>query len=261
MIDGNARSAGVAGVNYPASSQEQQSGGLGGGYFFWPVLLGLIWTFMVIVVNPLGNFPLNDDWAYGYSVRALVENAQIRFSDWTATNLFGQVLWGALFCLPFGFSFTALRFSTAVLGFVGVLATYGILRELKTSRATAAIGALTLAFCPIYFALSLTFMNDVPFAAFAISSLYFFLRGLRLDSSLTIAVGLVLAGVAILTRQLQTCPSDSLRRCVARKKGSPCPLFVVGVVCCSNWSCHPGCLPDLVIQTWSCAGQVQRSGF
>ena len=201
MIDGNARSAGVAGVNYPASSQEQQSGGLGGGYFFWPVLLGLIWTFMVIVVNPLGNFPLNDDWAYGYSVRALVENAQIRFSDWTATNLFGQVLWGALFCLPFGFSFTALRFSTAVLGFVGVLATYGILRELKTSRATAAIGALTLAFCPIYFALSLTFMNDVPFAAFAISSLYFFLRGLRLDSSLTIAVGLVLAGVAILTRQ------------------------------------------------------------
>jgi hypothetical protein len=89
-------------------------------HLLWPLLLALIWTFMVIVVNPVGNFPLNDDWAYGYSVQALVENGQLRFSDWTASNLFGQVLWGALFCLPFGFSFTALRLSTAVLGFVGV---------------------------------------------------------------------------------------------------------------------------------------------
>ena len=28
-----------------------------------------IWTVMVIVVNPLGNFPLNDDWVYG-SIRS-----------------------------------------------------------------------------------------------------------------------------------------------------------------------------------------------
>jgi 4-amino-4-deoxy-L-arabinose transferase-like glycosyltransferase len=169
--------------------------------FSWPILLSLVWVLMIIIVNPVGNFPLNDDWAYGYSVRNLVEHGELRFSDWTATNLLGQVIWGALFCMPFGFSFMALRMSTAVLGLVGVLATYGILRELRTTRETAFIGALTLAFCPIYFALSLTFMNDVPFAAFASTSIYLFLRGMRLDSRLTIAAGLLLASVAILTRQ------------------------------------------------------------
>ena len=169
--------------------------------FLWPVLLGLIWICMILLANPIGNFPLNDDWAYGYSVRRLLEQGQLRFSDWTGPNLFGQVLWGSLFCLPFGFSFTALRLSTAVLGLVGVLATYGILRELKTSRSIATLGALALACCPIYFALSLTFMTDVPFTAFAIASLYFFIRGMRTESRLTIAVSFVLASVAILIRQ------------------------------------------------------------
>src|SRR5436190_110900 len=104
-------------------------------------------------------------------------------------------------CGFYGLSFAALRFSTVVLGFVGILGTYGILRELNTSRQIAAIGALTLAFCPIYFVLSLTFMNDVPFVAFAIASLYFFMRGLRLESPPTVAVSFVLAGITILTRR------------------------------------------------------------
>ena len=102
--------------------------------WLWPALLGLIWISMVVVVNPIGNFPLNDDWAYGYSVRALVEQGEIRFSDWTATNLIAQVVWGALFCLPYGFSFTALRLSTAVLGFAGILATVRSTRAQCASR-------------------------------------------------------------------------------------------------------------------------------
>jgi hypothetical protein len=31
-----------------------------------------------------------------------------------------QIVWGALFCFPFGFSYTALRISTLTLGLVGV---------------------------------------------------------------------------------------------------------------------------------------------
>ena len=128
--------------------------------FLWPVQLGLIWICMILLANPIGDFPLNDDWAYAYSVQHLLQHGEFRLSDWTATNLLGQAVWGALFCLPFGFSFTTLRLSTAVLGLVGILATYGILREVNTSRQIATIGAVTLACCPIYFALSLTFMKS-----------------------------------------------------------------------------------------------------
>lgn len=221
--------------------------------FLWPVLLGLIWICTILLANPIGDFPLNDDWAYAYSVQHLLQHGELRFSDWTATNLLGQVVWGALFCLPFGFSFTALRFSTVVLGFVGILGTYGILRELNTSRQIAAIGALTLAFCPIYFALSLTFMNDVPFVAFAIASLYFFMRGLRLESAPAIAASFILAGLAILTRQTGLALPIAFACALLTKKGiQPSSLWLSFLIVAIGiglqfayqaWLSHAGLLP------------------
>jgi hypothetical protein len=166
------------------------------------LLIALIWVTAVLLVNPIGDFPLNDDWAYGSAVRTLVETGELRLSDWTGANLIAQVVWGALFCLPLGFSFTALRLSTLVLGLVGVLATYGLLREARVPAGLALFGALVLAFSPIYFALSFTFMSDVPFAAIATAASWLLLRGLHRDSCLEIVGGLALAGVAILIRQV-----------------------------------------------------------
>jgi hypothetical protein len=160
-----------------------------------------IWIIMVILVNPIGDFPLNDDWAYARSVQSLIEKGDFQLADWTATNLFSQVFWGALFCLPFGFSFTALRFSTLTLGLIGVVTTYGLLREVKSGYKISLLGALLVAINPIYFELSNTFMNDVPFFAFATVSLYFLLRGLKYESKLEITVGFLMAAVAILARQ------------------------------------------------------------
>jgi Dolichyl-phosphate-mannose-protein mannosyltransferase len=165
-------------------------------------LLIAVWLLAVFAVDPVGNFALNDDWAYASAVRALVEQRELRLSGWTATNLIAQLLWGALFCLPFGFSFTALRISTLVLALLGVLATYALLREAQAKPATALIGAATLAFGPIYFALSFTFMTDVPFTAAATLSSWLLLRGLRRGGRAAIVGGLALAMAAILIRQI-----------------------------------------------------------
>jgi hypothetical protein len=164
--------------------------------------LSLAWISAIILVNPAGDFPLADDWAYGAAVRTLVDERDLHLSDWTATNLVAQVFWGALFCLPTGFSFAALRISTLTLGLVGVLATYGLLREVGVSPWLALFGSLVLGFSPIYFCLSFTFMTDVPFVAVATASSWLLLRGLGRDSGLSIVCGLVLAGVAILIRQV-----------------------------------------------------------
>lgn len=161
-----------------------------------------IWVIMVILVNPIGDFPLNDDWAYGYSVKVLLEQGDFQLSGWTATNLLTQVLWGALFCLPFGFSFTALRFSTLTLGLIGVLATYGLLREINTNSKLSLVGALVVAVNPLYFGLSHTFMNDVHFFGLAILSLYLFVRGLNKDSKAEIVIGTIVACITVLTRQV-----------------------------------------------------------
>jgi hypothetical protein len=62
-------------------------------------------------------------------------------------------------------------------------------------------------------------MNDVPFAAFAIASLYFFIRGMRTDSALTIAVSLLLVSVTILTRQIGLALPVAFACALLTKKG------------------------------------------
>ncbi len=162
----------------------------------------VIWAVMVILVNPLGDFPLNDDWAFGRSVQSVVEKGDFQLSDWGAMNLFSQVFWGALFCLPFGFSFTALRFSTLTLGLIGVMATYGLLREANSNPKISLLGALLVAINPIYFGLSNTFMTDVPFFSFATLSLFFLLRWLRYNLLIEVIIGILMACIALLIRQL-----------------------------------------------------------
>ena len=80
-----------------------------------------VFAVAVVLVNPVGDFPLNDDWSYGSAVKGLVEQGVYRLSDWTAMPLLTQVLWGSLFSLPAGFSFTALRFSTLAMSLLALV--------------------------------------------------------------------------------------------------------------------------------------------
>ena len=165
------------------------------------LLIVAIWIVVALLIDPRGEFPLNDDWAYAAAVKTLLSGGGIRLPGWTTANLVAQIFWGALFCLPFGFSFTALRISTLVLGLTGVLALYGLLREGDADHGTALFGALLLAFNPLYLVLSYTFMSDVPFIAFSLLSFYFLVRGMRRNSGVEMVAGLLLACVALLIRQ------------------------------------------------------------
>ena len=165
-------------------------------------IITFIWAIAVISVNPIGEFPLNDDWAYARSVKYFLETGKFELPGWAVANLLPQVLWGALFCLPFGFSFTALRFSTLVLGWLGVITTYLLIKEVSSYQKLAFIGALLIAINPIYFGLSNTFMTDVPHYAVTILSLYFFVIGLRKNSLLIIIIATFTAIVSLLIRQV-----------------------------------------------------------
>ncbi|PSB54295.1 hypothetical protein C7B61_22425, partial [filamentous cyanobacterium CCP1] len=194
----------------------------------WLFAISAIWGILILIVNPIGEFPINDDWAYAFSVRELLETGDFQFSDWTATNLLTQVLWGTLFCLPFGFSFTALRFSTLTLGLAGILATYGLLREVNLSRPLSFFAALVVALNPIYFSLAHSFMNDVPFFGFAIVALYFLVRGLRQDSSFDCIIGILVSYVALLSRQLGLILPFGFGIAYILKKGLSLRTVVVG---------------------------------
>jgi hypothetical protein len=167
------------------------------------IIITGVWLVSAIVVNPLGDFPLNDDWAWGWTVKNLVETHSFRFHDFQAMTLISQTIYGALFCLPFGFSFTALRISTLIAGLVGLWGTYFLLRRVGTNTWTALLGALTLAACPIFFALSCTFMTDVPFTTMFVFSTFFFVCSIQSDRPSKFLVAATLcACTATFIRQL-----------------------------------------------------------
>ncbi|BAC92185.1 glycosyltransferase family 39 protein [Gloeobacter violaceus] len=163
--------------------------------------LALVWCLLALLVNPVGNFPLNDDWAYAKAVQSILDQGDLQLTDWAPASQIAQVLWGSLFCLPGGFSFTALRLSTLVLAWVGAASTYALGRELGAGPPLALLGALLLTVNPIYVDLAFTFMTDVPFYAFCTPAIWLFIRGIRTGSSLSVVLGTLFACAAVLTRQ------------------------------------------------------------
>ena len=121
-----------------------------------------------VILGPFQNTPFIDDWTYAWSVEWLLHHGEVKVLEWSSQLNVVQVLWGALFCLPFGFSFIALRVSTWVLAVSCLCGLYLLLRELGSERRTALLGTATLGVNPIFFMLSFTFMTDVPFLTFMV---------------------------------------------------------------------------------------------
>lgn len=161
----------------------------------------LLWVLVVTLVNPSGNFPLNDDWVYGLAVRNILQTGQFRFVSPASANLFTQAYWGALFCLPLGFSFFALRLSTLVLAGLGVISLYSFTRELGCTRGVSILAGLLLIFNPMYLGLSNSFMTDVPFTALIVIALYFFAVALMRNDRILLFACYVAAFLALGIRQ------------------------------------------------------------
>jgi hypothetical protein len=163
--------------------------------------LNLAWLLLIAVADPVGNFGLDDDWVYALAVKEILRTGIYALPSPATANVVLQAYWGALFCLPAGFSFTALRVSTIVLGALGVSASYLLARELGADRRTSLACAASLGVNPIYFVLSNSFMTDVPFTALSATALWAFVKGLRADRAGWIAAGFALAFAALAIRQ------------------------------------------------------------
>ena len=164
-------------------------------------LLLVVWAVMVALVDPRGDFPLNDDWAFAGSVRLLLDEHVFRLPGWASMTLITQTLWGALVSLVAGFSYTALRASTLLLAGACIVATYLLARQLRATRGIALLAALVLAANPLFVILAHSFMTDVPTLALMLYALLAFARALQTGSRAAWAVGTLLTIAAALCRQ------------------------------------------------------------
>ena len=168
----------------------------------YPAVLALLWAMAILIVNPIGDFPLNDDFSFGRTVYNLSEQNQLLFDEWLSMTLIAQVLWGGLFTKLAGFSFTALRISTLTIALFGTLAFYQTARELDVSKKLALICTLVAVFNPLFFSLSYTFMSDVPFACTVIFSILFFIKFFKKGTPIYLILATLFSLLAILIRQL-----------------------------------------------------------
>ncbi len=154
------------------------------------------------IVNPIGDFPLDDDFSYGKTVKNFYETGILRMHGWfSATEVF-QTFVGILFSNMFGFSFTVLRFSSILFALIGAAAFYFLLKELKVGEKFALLGTFILLFNPLYFNKAFNFHSDMYYMALlSLSTLFYVLAINRNNDIRLLLLGSIFSVCAILVRQ------------------------------------------------------------
>ena len=170
-------------------------------YLSFNLYISIFWLICIFIVNPIGDFPLNDDWSYGRNAKALALDNEIYFDEWGAMTLIVHTIWGALFCKVFGFSFTVLRFSTLVMGWLGLLVSFRFFQEAGMKKEYAFWATILYGFNPFFFSNAYSYMTEVPFLFFFITSAYFSLKSINQGGNKNIIFATLFSILAILIRQ------------------------------------------------------------
>ncbi len=170
---------------------------------FYLGLLGLLFCLIELIIHPVGNFPLNDEWLYTHMVLDFRENHVVDTSHWGYTSMLAHILYGNLVVSIFGFSYTILHYSTLIWSLLGVIFFYRLLNDfiLKHPFHSFLLSLVVLA-NPLYVSLSNSFMTDVPFITSVIIGLYFYLKYRLSKNVLLLLVSSAFLVWAILIRQL-----------------------------------------------------------
>jgi hypothetical protein len=105
---------------------------------------------------------ISDDWSYIRSAQLLAETGHIHYVGWAAAMV-GWQLYLAAACIKLvGFSFTAARLPTLLIGVVTAYLLQRTLVRFGISERNALLGTLTFVLSPLFLMLSVTMMTDVP---------------------------------------------------------------------------------------------------
>jgi hypothetical protein len=164
------------------------------------VIVG-IYLLCILIANPRGEFPLNDDWSYARTAFSIGSGHGAKVDPWPAPSLVGQALYGGLLVKIFSARFLVLRISTLCLSCGTVVLLWGILRRIGFCNRLACIMLLGWIFNPLQFSLSFTYMTEVPFIFFI--TLALFLYSLHVDSGrfAPLILSAAALGYAYLVRQ------------------------------------------------------------
>lgn len=136
------------------------------------IIMGL-YTLTEIILWPVGEFALNDDWAYAIAIKHLLDNNVLMLSNWQAIPALPQLIGGVAVCKVLGFSFTALRLLTVASVWPLILIANAIMRRVGINPQLRLPALAVIVFNPLLINLSNTFMPDVFQLVLGLSAFYF----------------------------------------------------------------------------------------
>ena len=154
-------------------------------------LLGLA----ILTTWPVAEIGINDDWSYIRTTQVFAQTHHFVYNGWATAMLGWQILWGALFAWIFGPGFTSIRLSDIPIALLTALLYHAILRRFGLNRQHAIFGTLALTLCPLFLALSDTFMSDIPGLFALLLCLYFCQLALEAEEDSRAVLWLVAAGL------------------------------------------------------------------
>lgn len=164
-------------------------------------VLTAVWIGLFLLVDPRGQFPLNDDFQYAETARRLVAGEGMHLPQWALSSTAFHAALGAVATAPWGASNQSLRFWEILLGGLGAGLVYALARRWKAGPDAALLAALTVALSPLYATLSASFHLDVTAAALTLGALLAFLRGREERSPAWYAACSALIAASGLSRQ------------------------------------------------------------
>lgn len=164
------------------------------------LVLGL-YLACVLIADPRGDFPLNDDWSYARTAFAIGSGQGIKVDAWAAPSLVGQALYGGLLAAVFSPSFLLLRLSTLFLSCGAIVLLWALLVRTGFRRDFCCIAILAWAFNPLQFNLAFTYMTEIPFLFFAALAFYLYVRHLEEGRIPCLVLSAAALGYAYMIRQ------------------------------------------------------------
>lgn len=159
---------------------------------------GCVVLVAILFARPFVEMGLIDDFSYVRTAFLFAKTGHFVYNGWTTAMLGAQILWAAPFIKVLGYTFFAARLSTIVMSVLAVWLTHATFRRAGLNRWHAIFGALTVGLCPLFIAMSVTFMTDISGLFAIVASTYCCFRALDSAGPRRIVLWLTVAVIASL---------------------------------------------------------------
>lgn len=151
----------------------------------------------VLVSHPVAEVGLNDDWSYVRSAKLMAETGHFMYVGWASAMLGWMLPFGAASAKVFGFSFTAVRYASVLVGAVTAYLLQRCFARAGLNAWNATLTALTFVLSPLYLPLATTYMTDLPGFLATLAGFYACLRALEAEKEGTAGFWLCAGSIAV----------------------------------------------------------------